>query len=411
MHATLEYVAVGAMLILFLSVSFNVIYSVVAQLEHVREEQLYTTAERIMDKILLTTGAPPDWGSNISVTTNDLCDFGLALQGTRTPYEIDPDKVMRLANLSTLPNPLLINSTLIAELLGIKGEYGFKLEMRPLLEHQVTLLETYDLPGEGNPSLPAKLKVQLANWYGMGVPSANVTGIYVLVRVWGLEGQESEVEYWVWAESNVTDALGACTLDFRDELEEFFSKGEQQGGQHWLWAFVILHTNWYGFVSVDGYSMPPEPGAPVEGYIIGDAIFINRTVEGLSGAVITRDEVLQAIPEYESLITVTEIEWCRQQPNDPVWCKEAGNVLPSSGDYLVGHVKYIEKLSSHVFVLGKWRGRPLVVVISRIPEISITYGSKESTPANAVTLLRLAQLYCYPYLVRLTLWRWSEGWP
>lgn len=411
MHITLEYVAIGIMLILFLSVSFNVIYSVVAQLEHVREEQLYTAAERIMDKILLTTGAPPDWGSNVFVSTEDISDFGLALQGTRTPYEIDPDKVMRLANLSTLPNPLLINSTLIAELLGIKGEYGFELEMRPLLKHQVTLLETYNLPGEGNPSLPAKLNVQLTNWYGMGVPSANVTGIYVLVQVWGPGGQQSEVEYWVWAESNVTNALGTCILDFRDELEEFFSKNKQQGGQHWLWAFVILHTNWYGFVSVDGYSMPPEPEAPVEGYIIGDAIFINRTVEGLSGAVITRDEILQAIPEYESLITVTEVEWCRQQPNDPEWCKEAGNVLPSSRDYLIGHVKYIEKLSSHVFILGKWRGRPLVVVVSRIPEISIVYGSRESTPANAVTLLRLAQLYRYPYLVRLTLWRWSEGWP
>ncbi len=398
MHVTLEYLAIGVMLVLFISVAFNVVNDVVKQLEHVREEQLYTVAERIMDKILLTPGYPLDWGRDF---TNEITDFGLALYGARSPYELDPDKVMRLANLTTLPNPLLVNSTEIAELLGIKDEYGFCLEMHPLLSHEVEVLDHYPTPGAITPDLPSRINVSLFNWYGVRVPGANVTGIYVLTRVW--PGSE-EIDYEVLVESCVTNARGFCILDYEDELKDYFST-TPPGHAHWYSAFIILHTNWYGFVAVDGYTEPPEPGAPVTGYIIGDYIFINRTVEGLEGAIITRDEVLQALPEYAGLLQITSIEWLNETETP------LGAVIPSSEDYAVGRIEYIEKLSSHVFVFGKWRGSPIVVVIDRLPHIDIAYSTHEARPANMVTLTRIAHLYNYPYIVKVSIWRLVEGWP
>ena len=396
------------MLILFISVSLNVANEIAVSAASIQAEQLYTVAERVMDKILLTTGIPADWGNNVTVTPGDISDFGLALNGTRTPYELDPDKVMRLANLSTLPNPLFMNASRIAELLGISDKYGFKLEMHPLLRQEILPIDFYDLPGK-NLSIPVVFNVIVRNWYDFGIPGASVTGIYVLVKISpGAAGKQPTIqEKTFWAKTNVTDVKGICVLNFKNEVSNHISN--QAGRQRWYIYFLILHTNWYGFVSVSGYTKSSLEGAPVEGYIIGDAVILNSTVERLRGAVITKDEIIQVIPEYESLLAFSEIEWCRQQPNDPEWCKKAGNVLPSSRDYLIGRIKSLEKISSHVFVFGKWRGQPIAIVINRIPDLTITFGHQKAQPANSVVLTRLAQLYNYPYIIRLTIWRKTEG--
>ncbi|MCD6209064.1 MAG: hypothetical protein J7J67_02620, partial [Thermoproteales archaeon] len=122
MHVILEYLAIGVLIILFITISLNMIEDITGRLVTVKEEQVYNVAERLMDKILLTPGFPADWGTNIMVSSDDLRDFGLALNRTRAPYIIDPDKVMRLANLSILPNPLLLNYSRIADLLGISDD-------------------------------------------------------------------------------------------------------------------------------------------------------------------------------------------------------------------------------------------------------------------------------------------------
>ncbi len=397
MHAILEYLAIGILIILFLTVSFAIISEVMGRLETVKEEQLYNVAERVMDKILLTPGDPPDWGTNFS---NQLTDFGLALNGTRTPYVIDPDKVMRLANLTTLPNPLLVNSSEIADLLGIKNEYGFRLEIVPLLYVNVTPLEFYPVSGPAT-HVPSKIRVKVHNWYNFGVPGANVTAMLVLAKVTSLPGGSEKISYTVLVKSNITGALGTCMFDFNREINSTLSSGSTG----LLYHFYILHVDWNGFVAIKGYSTPPQEGAPLTGYIIGDYVILNRSVitGNLSGAIITRDEVVEALPEYRSLLTVTNITW---YPGAPPF-----NFTSSFSwtDYRVGKIHYVERLSSHVFVLGEWNGSLVVVVISRIPNIDISYGKKGATPPNSVTLTRIAQIYNYPYLVRLTLWRKVEG--
>ncbi|RLE60793.1 MAG: hypothetical protein DRJ35_02290 [Thermoprotei archaeon] len=404
MHVLLEYLAIGVLIILFITISLNIITDVTGRLGTVKEEQLFNVAERLMDKILLTPGYPPNWGTDF---TQLLSDFGLALNGTRTPYVVDPDKVMRLSNLSVIPNPLLINSSRIAVLLGVEDEYGFRLEMKPLLYHVITPLEYYPTPGLPTPDIPSLVQVQVLNWYGIGVPGANVTGMLVLIKARpSPNGGLEDISYTVFVESNITSALGECTLDFTDEIADYFSGGNV-GGRHWIYHFIILHTNWKGFVAIAGYSEPPERGVPVTGYVIGDYIFLNRSVDvpgASTGAILTKDEIIQAIPEYQSLLTVTKIEWLSNN-TPPPW---PGLIRPWE-EYRVGKIEYLERLSSHIFVLAKWKGSPIVVTISRIPVIDIVYGSREATPANSVTITRIAQIYNYPYIIKLTVWRKVEG--
>jgi hypothetical protein len=110
------------------------------------------------------------------------------------------------------------------------------------------------------------------------------------------------------------------------------------------------------------------------------------------------------------------VTWCRDSSgnfrNDDPLCNNAGRVLPSAKQwYLVGYVQYVEPLSSHIFIFAQFRGNPVAIVISRLPNIDIAYGGKTALPANSVTLRRVCTIYSYPYVVELTIWRTVEGLP
>lgn len=400
--------AVGVLIVAVVVAASYMIESPSRTLESVREEQLLTVAERLMDKILLTPGYPADWGSDVYVTDANLTDFGLAQQGG-APHIVDPDKVMRLANLSTLPNPLLVNASRLAELLGVKGQYGFRLTMKPMITAEVETLSWSE-------SMASRFRVRVVNWQGEGVPNAEATGVYVVALVKGGAAQAEVEDLYSFSRSCVTDALGYCELDYTSDLSSLRLGSGQQPA-----TFLVLHVKWEGFVSVSGYS-PAQSGAPIEGYIVGSYVFLTKDVNvteplqimgQVSGAVIVKDEIVQVVPQYSLLLEPTYVEWCRNQPNDPAWCHEvASRVMPSRrGTYLIGKVIYLERLSSHVIVFAKWRGDWTAIVISRIPVIDISHGPRNVKPANAVTLTRVTQIYNYPYVVQLTVWRWTEGWP
>lgn len=401
MHPLLEYLAIGVLLVVVILAAGQMIEAPSRTLETVRAEQLFTVAERLMDKVLLTPGYPENWGADL-LLDEEVTDFGLALAGATAPYIIDPDKVMRLANLTLLPNPVPISAERIAELLGIKGEYGFRLEMKPMITASVTTLDSF-----GN--IASVFRIRVVNWYGVGLPNARVTGIYVVARIKGGAKQSTVEELHKMVKTCITNALGICDLDYTDSIWEL-----GRGSQHFLSPFLILHINWEGFVSITGYS-PALADEPVKGYIIGNYIFLER-FEDVTGAIIVKDEAVQVVPQYALLLDETEVVWCRAQPNDPEWCHwVAGRVLPSRRkhgvNYLVGRIIYLERLSSHVIVFGQWKGKAIAVVVSRMPEIDISYGPANVRPANMVTLTRVAQIYNYPYIIRLTLWRWVEGLP
>ncbi|MEM4680120.1 MAG: hypothetical protein QXL98_04170 [Thermofilaceae archaeon] len=422
MNVTLEYLAVGLLIVTILLAFNQVVGSLTPRLESVRSEQLFTVAERVMDKIVLTPGYPEDWGYNIEVTPETLKDFGLALAGSRSPYVLDPDKVMRLANLSTLPNPLLLNASRLAELLALKNDYGFRLVMRPALYIGIEVTNWYQ--PRNNLYYPSVFRINLTNWYGVGIPNANVTGMYVIVRVTPGGGNQGQVEEKaIFVKGCLTNAIGACTLDYTGELVRYFNE-PGSGSDKWYFPILIVYANWQGFVSVAGYAATGDRSPSVQGYIIGNYIFVDRNVEVIevsrgnkkSGAVHVKDDLLQAVPMYGDLLNFTTVTWCRDADgsfrNDEPLCNAAGRVLPSAKQwYLIGYIHYVEPLASHVFVFAKYRGNPVAIVVNRIPYIDITYGAQETNPANSVTLRRLAVLYNYPYVVELTIWRKVEGWP
>uniref|UniRef100_A0A7C4B929 Uncharacterized protein n=1 Tax=Thermofilum pendens TaxID=2269 RepID=A0A7C4B929_THEPE len=426
MEATLEYLAIGVLIAVLIIAANQLISTSTGALEPVREEQLYTVAERVMDKILLTPGYPPDWGTNIMVNADNLQDLGLALYGTRSPYVVDPDKVMRLANLSTLPNPLLLNSTRFAELLHLT-DYGFRFVMKPMIKVEISPTGVC-YPVKAGICYPAEFDIRVYNHYGVGLPNARVTGIYVIVKVDpnpnnSLEGLLNKSA--VLVVSALTDALGNCRLNFYSQLDSFFSpEGGAERQTKWYYPFLIVYAEWQGFTSVAGHAVSAQGGVPAEGYIIGNYVFLHKDIELVvvrgrgnrnAGAVQTKDALLQVLPEYQSLLNVTKVTWCRDastgnfRDDDPL-CNTAGRVLPSAKQwYLIGYVDYVEQLSSHVFIFAKYRGSPVAIVVSRVPDIEISSGG--SVPANAVTVRRLAKIYEYPYIIELTVWRKVEGYP
>jgi hypothetical protein len=419
MHVTLEYLAVGLLILLLVMVSYNMVGAATSTVTTTYGEQLYTVAERVMDKIVLTPGYPVDWGTNINVTPDTLQDFGLALYGSRSPYVVDPDKVMRLANLSTLPNPLLLNTSRLAELLNLQ-DYGFRLRIKPLLVVNITPTGYYYYQSY---KFMSRFDIQVSNYYGLGIPNANITAMYVLVQVQPGTGNEGDVELRsIFTRTCLTNPLGKCTLDFTSDLQ-----GVLKGQVKWFFPFLIVRAEWQGFVSVAGYGSTSKGEAPVEGYIIGNYVFVDREINvtivkkgkgkgNNAGAVIVKDELLQAVPEYQDLLNFTTVTWCRDAygnfRNDDPLCNNAGRVLPSAKQwYLMGYVQYVEPLSSHIFVFAQFRGNPIAIVISRVPSVDIAYGGGRAMPANSVTLRRICTVYSYPLVVELTVWRRVEGFP
>ena len=410
MHATLEYIGVTLSLIVMILVAQYSLAVFLRDTSHVREEQLYTIAERVMDKIVLTTGYPPDWGYNFTAYNATLQDFGLAMHGTHTPYLLDPDKVMRLANFTILPNPIYLNSSYIAKLLGLEDDYGFVLEMVPLLNQKIEVLRYYVVgAGHSTIKLPAKFKVILKNYYNMTVPSANVTGIFTLISVESGPGGSvfMDIEE-IFTKSNITNIKGECTLDFYDELLDFYSGVPPGLANKRYLAILLIHVNWYGFVSVNAYTETVEE-APATGYVFGNYIILEKDVSVIPrAAVLVKDEVIQAVPEYRSLFALTAIELVCNGTTPPENKPPCYIINSGRFTYRVYRVEYVEKLASHIFVIAQWRGQIISIVIDRMPQIKIKYGHYVE-PANAVTLIRDTRIFNYPYIIKLTLWRTVEG--
>ncbi|MEM4889820.1 MAG: hypothetical protein QXJ64_10335 [Thermosphaera sp.] len=407
MNVTLEYLAVGLLIVTILLAFNQVVGSLTPRLESVRSEQLFTVAERVMDKIVLTPGYPEDWGRDIEVTPETLKDFGLALAGSRSPYVLDPDKVMRLANLSTLPNPLLLNATRLAEILALKNDYGFRLVMKPFLSISFCNDQNQENCSGSNDT---RFVIRLTNWYGTGIPGANVTGMYVIVCARLESDNRMRIEgKTIFIKNCITNAIGSCAIDYTSERESYLRTINCDTP----FEFLITHASWRGLVSID--SKPNVIG----GYIIGNYIFLNPEVEIVDiepGAASPKDELLQAVPAYGDLLGFTNVTWCRDRNGNfkyyNKYCEIVDRILPFAKQrYLIGYIHHVEPLASHVFVFAKYRGTPVTIVVNRIPHIDITYGARETKPANSVTLRRLAVLYNYPYAVELTIWRRVEGWP
>ncbi|RLF16927.1 MAG: hypothetical protein DRZ82_10305, partial [Thermoprotei archaeon] len=96
MHAIYDYIFTTIILISMIVLTLGRIYGITDTLNSaISQDELQAKAEEILNKILLSPGDPPDWGTNPDVDPDNLKDFGLALAGGK-PYELDMAKLLRL---------------------------------------------------------------------------------------------------------------------------------------------------------------------------------------------------------------------------------------------------------------------------------------------------------------------------
>ncbi|MEM2961173.1 MAG: hypothetical protein QXU67_06170, partial [Candidatus Bathyarchaeia archaeon] len=127
-----EYIITAIIIVSIVVASMTMVTSAVTPLRTIFEgDKLKIVAEKLLTQILLSAGSPVDWGSNASITSNQLKVFGLATQyeTTREAYILDVDKVTRL----DASHPLYLNPQYVSELLNLDNEYGFALEIIPML--------------------------------------------------------------------------------------------------------------------------------------------------------------------------------------------------------------------------------------------------------------------------------------
>lgn len=195
----------AALIVVVILITSSIIASSMpaAQLSASDKEQVKTAAEKIMTQILLAPGQPYDWGSNTSITSQNLQAFGLAKYGesTREAYTLDPDKVERLGFDSS--NPLYIQPTVAANLMNINttipelslsNNFGFSLDIHPVLN-----ITVYP-PVNNNYNVAITSEYQVTPIANAQVDATLFFGNQGIIRV--------------ASASNATGFDGKCTLQF-----------------------------------------------------------------------------------------------------------------------------------------------------------------------------------------------------
>jgi len=184
-----EYILAGLIILLVLMTTEMTMLSLMSQrLTALEQESSYTTADKILDILLLSPGNPTNWGNNFSREPDLL---GLADENSVKAYVLDPYKVARFQENSTG----YISPSKTRTLLGLRGTYQFSLRLTPILNITV----------EGN----GCFTVTVRNVKGFLASNINITAYYVSRSL------KQGVDYPV--KSNVTMIDGTCTLEFQPE--------------------------------------------------------------------------------------------------------------------------------------------------------------------------------------------------
>lgn len=177
-------------------------YTLMSQkLTHLEQEAPYTTADRILDILLLSPGDPENWGTNVSETPAAL---GLADQTALRAYVLDPRKVARLHENTTG----YIAPSEARDLLGLRRTYHFSLRIRPVLKIEVA--------GNGTFTLTVR------DTKGFLVPNVRMTAFYVPKSL--VPGTDYPHE------SNITSIDGSCTVEFTFQPDRVLVVQAEQSG-------------------------------------------------------------------------------------------------------------------------------------------------------------------------------------
>jgi hypothetical protein len=198
-------------------------------------ERVKIVAQKIVTQLTLNPGSPPEWGSAVEISPEDLTAFGLAkyCEATRGAYVLDPDKVQRLD--VNIPQYLYIPPNVAVKLLGLGVEYGLKLEFIPVLDVNISLRS-------GGVSIAVSSDQSM-------LPIVNAK---VAARLFYLHdgGVETDLK------SGTTDINGNCDIGF-DRVDSD--------------ALLVIVVDYYGICVVKTYTLNC-----IRAYFIGNQLILNE---------------------------------------------------------------------------------------------------------------------------------------
>jgi hypothetical protein len=225
-----QYIAATLIVVLTLSFTlFAVVTSASVQLGTNSQEQIQPVANSLMDAFVLTGGSPNDWGSNLSILSNNLSDFGLAVTShPGTAYSLDPNKLNRIINNSFVNNVFFIPPPTAGSLLGIYQSnhfnYGFDFRMVPALNISI-------LPSP----VPNIYNVSVLDYAGHPAINANVNAtLFLFCEPKGQPPLSNQTTAY-----NVTNINGFTQLNLPTPAVSC-PNSSQQG------TFLVVDANYYG---------------------------------------------------------------------------------------------------------------------------------------------------------------------
>jgi len=224
----------------------SLMYQKLAALE---QESDYTTADKVLDILLLSPGDPPDWGDNVS---EDPVSLGLADQNSLRSQVLDPRKVARLHGNSSG----YISPTKARTLLGLRRTYHFSLTMRPVLNVEVS----------GNGTFVFTVR----NSKGLLAPNVNITAYYVPESL--VPGDDYP------SSTNITRIDGTCALTFQFEADHVLVIRAEQLGV----GVTVTHPSGYSFMVEGGRVFASEA------LLISELVYSTGLVSGIDKETVSR---------------------------------------------------------------------------------------------------------------------------
>jgi len=378
MHVTFEYIAAAGLIFVMLAMttamtsSLNYIYTT-----QKTEFQLVEVAESALDKMLLHSGDPRPWGTDLSINvtnTDGLAAFGLST-GNQNIYRLDPDKVGRLHN-GSVSNPYdnyyYVPPEIAANLLGLGRDYGFKLSILPIFKVDA---ET--------PPTDTVLHFNVSSQTGAEIPSANVT-VYAF---W----PHKVTGKWYLLNATlpgITDWRGSCHLDFA-------GMGPKGVDPDFSTAVFIVVTDFHGLQGIAGVDNPNRPG-DLFSVVVADRLFLSYPEGGGAGGGDPQGAML-----YMDTLKALTFPYVHHQESEPPRVVNTG-----SKQFIEYRLDEVDPYSNAFLFIAKKTGNYWVSIALRPPPC--IYQTQVALPPHASTVVRLVDINGFNYFVRFTLWRMSE---
>lgn len=359
------------------------------------QHQLEVIAEGTMDKFLLSTGDPLDWGKDITINASTLSAFGLRKNGGDV-YELDIDKALRIANVgpAQLPTTVQIDSDTVSRLLGLREprRYDYSLRIIPALNVSVRILANYSL--KGTESVPSILAVTVLNPDGRPASNTNVTGLYLLMNA-RQKGNDETVYMNYTYFTQVSNWEGKCNLNFTSWIKAVESDiGSSQLKK--TSTAVTIYGDYYGIRSTSSFAL----SSALQGSIVGRYLIVEFPIEELpKGARQMQNATALSIPPY-----YVYLDYLHNETNG-----QSGMIVNAGSKkyrvYALGND--VDDDVSFIFVPVKYLGQYTAMTFMRPP---INLGSQSATPGGVKTsvLRRLVRIGSWHYIVQITVWRQAQ---